>query len=76
MTTCLSAVGLSLLLATPLLELHTTHVHDSGGDLVHVVLLFLGEAQDVESFLYRQKRFSNKFFLFSAAITLSGKQFS
>lgn len=47
----LGTVGLSLFLATPLLELHTTHVHDSGGDLVYVVLLFLGETQNVEGLL-------------------------
>lgn len=50
--TDLSSVSLSLFLATPLLEFHTTHVHDGGGDLVDVVLLFLGEAQDVEGLLY------------------------
>lgn len=49
--TCLGTVSLSLLLATPLLELHATHVHDSGGDLVDVVLLLLGETQDVEGLL-------------------------
>jgi len=49
--TLLLAVLLSLLLATTLLELHATHVHDSGGDPVHVLLLLLGEAQDVEGLL-------------------------
>lgn len=49
--TLLLAVLLSLLLATTLLELHATHVHDSGGDLVHILLLLLGEAQDVEGLL-------------------------
>lgn len=51
--TLLDTVSLSLLLATPLLELHASHVHDSGGDLVDVVLLLLGEAQHVESLLCR-----------------------
>lgn len=49
--TLLLAVLLSLLLATTLLELHATHVHDSGGDPVHILLLLLGEAQDVEGLL-------------------------
>lgn len=47
----LNTVSLSLLLTTPLLELHATHVHDSGGDLVDVVLLLLGEAQHVKGLL-------------------------
>jgi hypothetical protein len=34
-----------------LLELHATHVHDGGGDLVDVILLFLGETQNVEGIL-------------------------
>ncbi len=42
------AISFSLLFATPLLELHFTHVHDSGGDLVAVLFVFFGEAQDVE----------------------------
>lgn len=49
--TCLSAVSLSLFLTTPLLELHASHVHDGGGDLVYVILLGLGEAQNVEGLL-------------------------
>lgn len=51
-TSLLNTIGLSLLLATPLLELHATHVHDSGGDLVDVVLLLLGEAQHIEGLLF------------------------
>lgn len=50
--TLLLTVLLSLLLATTLLELHATHVHDSGGDPVHILLLLLGEAQNVEGLLY------------------------
>lgn len=49
--TNLRAVSFSLFLTTPLLELHATHVHYSGGDLVYVVLLFLGETKDVEGLL-------------------------
>ena len=45
------AVSFSLLFATSLLELHATHVHDGGGDLVDVILLFLGETQNVEGIL-------------------------
>lgn len=56
--TYVSTIGLSLFLATPLLELHTTHVHDSGGDLVYVVLLLLGETQDVEGLLYYKIKIS------------------
>ncbi|KZC14948.1 Cytochrome b5-related protein [Dufourea novaeangliae] len=41
----------SLFFTTPLFEFHTTHVHDSSGDFVDVVLLFLGEAQHIESLL-------------------------
>lgn len=55
--TLLHAVGLSLLLATTLLELHATHVHDGGGDLVHVVLLLAGEAQNVEGLLHVGRAF-------------------
>lgn len=50
--TLLFTILFSLLLATTLLELHATHVHDSGGDLVDILLLLLGEAQDVEGLLY------------------------
>jgi len=50
--TFLFTILLSLLLATTLLELHATHVHDSGGDPVHILLLLLGEAQDVEGLLH------------------------
>jgi len=50
--TFLFTVLLSLLLATTLLELHATHMHDSGGDPVHILLLLLGEAQDVEGLLH------------------------
>lgn len=50
--TLFGAVGLSLFFATTLLELHATHVHDSGGDLVHITLLLSGEAQDIEGLLY------------------------
>uniref|UniRef100_A0A8W7NY04 Uncharacterized protein n=1 Tax=Anopheles coluzzii TaxID=1518534 RepID=A0A8W7NY04_ANOCL len=50
--TILGTVSLSLLFATLLLELHTTHVHDSGGDTVDVVLLLLSETQNVEGFLH------------------------
>lgn len=55
--TCLHAVGLSLLLTTPLLELHASHVHDGRGDLVHVVLLLLGETEDVEGLLQSHKHY-------------------
>lgn len=54
--TLLLTILFSLLLATTLLELHATHMHDSGGDLVHILLLLLGEAQDVESLLYMPGR--------------------
>lgn len=47
----LCSVGFRLFLATSLLELHATHVHDSSGDLVNIVLLLLGEAQHVKSLL-------------------------
>lgn len=50
--TLIHAFSLSLLLTTTLLELHATHVHNSGGDLVHVELLLVGEAQDVEGLLH------------------------
>ena len=48
----LCSVGFSLFLATPLLELHATHVHHSGGDFVNVVLFFLGETEHIEGFLF------------------------
>jgi len=47
----LSAISFSLFLSTPLLELHATHVHDGGCDLVNVVLLFLCETQNIEGLL-------------------------
>jgi hypothetical protein len=50
--TSFCAIGFSLFLATSLFELHGTHVHDSGGDLVDVVLLLLCEAQDIEGLLF------------------------
>lgn len=49
--TDLGTIGLSLLLSTPLLELHSSHVHDGGCDLVNVFLLLLGETQDVKGLL-------------------------
>jgi hypothetical protein len=49
--TFFGAVSFSLFFATPLLELHATHVHDRGGDLVDIVLLILSETQDVEGLL-------------------------
>lgn len=49
--THLSTIRLSLLFTTSLLELHSSHVHDGGSDLVHVLFLFLGETKDVESLL-------------------------
>lgn len=49
--TGLGAVGFGLLFAAALLECHTAHVHDGRGDLVDILLLFTGEAQDIESLL-------------------------
>ncbi|OAD59362.1 hypothetical protein WN48_09193 [Eufriesea mexicana] len=45
----------SLFFATPLFELHATHMHDSGGDLVDVILFLLSEAQYVEGLLQVSK---------------------
>lgn len=47
----LSAIGFGLLLAPPLLELQLTKVHDGSSQLVHVLLVDLAEAKDVEGFL-------------------------
>lgn len=47
----LGTVGLCLLLATPLLELQLTEVHDSGSEFVHILLVGLAEAKDVKGFL-------------------------
>lgn len=47
----LGTVWFCLLLAAPLLELHFTHVHDTGSNLVHVLYLLLSEAQNVEGVL-------------------------
>lgn len=49
--TYVSAISLSLLLTTPLLELHATHMHDGGSDLVDVGLVLSAESQDVERLL-------------------------
>ena len=46
-----SAVSFCLLLSLLLLELHVTKVHDGSRQLIDAVLLLLGEAQDIESFL-------------------------
>lgn len=56
----LGTVGFSLFLTTSLLELHATHVHDSGSDLVHVLLLLLGETKDVEGLLQIEKDEENR----------------
>ena len=50
------AVGLGLLLATLLLELHLSADHDGADDRVDVVLLSLRELEDVESLLQGQRR--------------------
>lgn len=47
----LSPIGFGLLFTTPLFKLHLAHVHDSSGDLVYILHLYLGEAQDVEGIL-------------------------
>jgi hypothetical protein len=49
--TSLGTISFSLFFATSLLESHGSHVHDSGGDFVDIVLLFLAETQDVEGLL-------------------------
>lgn len=49
--TFFDTVGFSLFFTTPLLELHATHVHDSGRDSVHVLFLFQGETQNIEGLL-------------------------
>jgi fumarate reductase subunit C len=41
-----------LFFTTLLLELHLSHVHDGGSDLVNVLTLVSSEQQDFESFLY------------------------
>ena len=46
--TLLGTVGFGLLLSWSLLELQRTKVHDRGGDLVHVLLLLLAEAEHIE----------------------------
>lgn len=59
----LCAISFSLFFATPLLELHASHVHDGGCDLVDVILLFLGETQNVESLLHhttKQRKYKFK----------------
>jgi membrane protein CcdC involved in cytochrome C biogenesis len=47
----LGTVTFSLLFTTSLFELHATHVHYRGSDSVDVVLLLLGETQNVEGLL-------------------------
>lgn len=48
----LIAIRLSLLLTLLLLELHVTMVHHSTSQFVNAHLLFISEAQDVNSVLY------------------------
>lgn len=47
----LGAIGLGLLLATSLLELQLTKVHDSSSEFVNVFLIGLGKAENIEGFL-------------------------
>lgn len=47
----LSAIGFGLFFSTSLLEFHSTHVHYGGSNFVDVILLLLGETQDVEGLL-------------------------
>ena len=56
-TGLLQGGGLGLFLARSLLEVHLTEVHDSGGDLVNVVLFLLAETKNVEGILYMSKVF-------------------
>jgi len=49
--TFLRTVCLSLLLSTSLFELHATHMHYSGNNLVDIVFLFLSETQYVEGLI-------------------------
>ena len=51
MSRTFDTVGLGLLLARSLLELHVAHVHDAGAELVEVQLLLFRETHDVEGFL-------------------------
>ena len=51
-----SSIGLSLLLAGSLLELHLSEVHDGAGTLVQRALLFGGEAEDTKGLLLIVKR--------------------
>lgn len=46
-----SAVSLSLLLSLLLLELHVAKVHDGTSQFIDTILLFLGKAQHIKSFL-------------------------
>jgi len=54
----LCAIWLSLLLTLLLLEVHVSMVHDSTGKLVDAHLLFTGEAQNVNSILEGQRKFT------------------
>lgn len=45
------AVGFSLFLTTTLFEFHATHMHNSGGNLVDIVLFFFGKSEYIESLL-------------------------
>ena len=47
----LSTIGLSLFLATTILELHVAVVHARGSDLVAVIAFLVTEIQDFESIL-------------------------
>jgi len=51
-STYLCSICLSLLFSASLLELHATHMHHRGSDLVHVILLFLRETQHIEGLLH------------------------
>lgn len=47
----LCSISFSLFFTTSLFEFHATHVHDRGSDFVDIVLLLLGETEDIEGFL-------------------------
>lgn len=63
------AIGFGLFFATSLLEFHGTHVHYGGGDLVDVVLFFLGETKNVEGLLYFRNAYSLIFGIYSVTLT-------
>ena len=67
------SISLSLLLSWPLFELHLSKMQNSAGTLVHAHLLFLCEAQHINSLLFG-KQMQVSFSTGSKALFMGNRQ--